>query len=188
MKKLNRDERLIWEAYAHTNVNEAEQGQKELIVLVGPPSIGKSTWVAQNSPDSFVINRDDIVTDIAAKYNMTYDDMFANPRDTAPDPKYGEVIERPSYLPEFLGDHVFSTVTQANGEVHQALQAKFPEAIQSGRDIVIDMTNMSVGARMSSMNHFKEVLDNYKKIAVVFNFEGSDVQKAIKNIAQIQTR
>jgi predicted kinase len=121
--------------------------------LVGPPAIGKSTWVKQNAPGAFIVSRDDIVNKVADKYNLTYDDMF--------DPANKD----------------------KNKEINHEFSKRIPEAMNSGKDIVVDMTNMSVGARKRILGSFNKVIDNYKKIAVVFNFEGSDVKRAIKNIA-----
>ena len=166
---------------------EQQSIDKTLMILVGPPSIGKSTWIETNAPEAYVINRDDIVTRVAGEFGMTYDDLFVSPNQELPeghvDQNYGEVIARPEYLPSFLPDKVWSNVTHANGQVAEELAADFPAAIKSGQDIVIDMTNMSVGARKAQLDNFSSVLDEYKKVAVVFNFEGSDVQQALKKIA-----
>ena len=61
---------------------ELESGasnRKKIYVLVGPPSVGKSTWVKDNAPDSYIISRDDIVEKVAGEYGWTYDDMFFSP-------------------------------------------------------------------------------------------------------------
>ena len=131
----------------------ASDTQKSLLILVGPPAIGKSTWVKQNAPNAFIVSRDDIVNKVAEKYGLTYDDMF--------DPVNKD----------------------KNNEINHEFSKRIPEAMQSDKDIVVDMTNMGVGSRKRMLGSFKNILDSYKKVAVVFNFEGSDVQRAIKNIA-----
>jgi len=45
-------------------------------ILVGPPSIGKSTWVRRNLPNAFVINRDDLVEQVGGENDLTYNQMF----------------------------------------------------------------------------------------------------------------
>jgi predicted kinase len=158
-----------------------------LMVLVGPPSIGKSTWVEQNAPDAFIISRDDIVNEVGQKYGLTYDDMFAAPEAELPvghvDQKYGQVVPKPQGLPPFLPDKLWSKVLDANNEVTDVFNQRFPSAVSSGKDIIVDMTNMSVGSREGILKNFGKGADNYKKVAVVFNSQGSDLQKAIKNIA-----
>lgn len=42
-----------------------------VIILVGPPLSGKSTWVRQNFPDTNVISRDEIVMEVYGSRNYT---------------------------------------------------------------------------------------------------------------------
>ena len=57
--------------------------KNKMIVLVGPPSVGKSTWIKSNFPDAYIISRDDIVDLVSINYGWTYDDMFATPPEDA---------------------------------------------------------------------------------------------------------
>ena len=51
---------------------------KNIYMLVGLPSSGKSTYVENNfDKDSFVLSNDKIREHIAIKHNITYDDTFA---------------------------------------------------------------------------------------------------------------
>jgi len=167
------------------------EDEKKIFVLVGPPAIGKSTWIAQNVPDAYVVNRDDIVTQIAKGKGLTYDDMFASPPKDAEigyqQAPYGVVINRPPELPDFLPEKLWNNVTDANNEVYEALNQRFAGAGQSGKDIVVDMTNMDVANRQRGFASIGD-LPGYKKIAVVFNFQGSDVQKAVINLANKRSK
>ena len=107
-------------------VKKVANEQKNLLILVGPPSVGKSTWVKKNVPDAFVISRDDVVDQVASEVGLTYDDLFASPDQALPvghkDPKYGTVIDRPPYLPKFLPEKVWDKVSDANSQVHKRFQ------------------------------------------------------------------
>ena len=129
-----------------------------IFVLVGPPSVGKSTWIQNNFRESqpYIINRDDLVEQVASEYGWTYDDMFVNPPPESQigefDPKYGEVQSPPSWMT--WANSVFGTVMEANGKVQQLFSQRVTGAVPSGQDIVIDMTNMNAGARSrAASNH-----------------------------------
>jgi predicted kinase len=47
-----------------------------VIILVGPPLSGKTTWVRQNFPDTEVISRDETVMEVYGSRNYT--EAFAN--------------------------------------------------------------------------------------------------------------
>jgi hypothetical protein len=54
----------------------------KLYFLIGPPAVGKSTWIAQNAPGATVCNRDEEVVRAAQQTGVgtgTYDDMFERP-------------------------------------------------------------------------------------------------------------
>lgn len=44
--------------------------------MVGLPGVGKSTYINNYLPDTTVISTDDIIEFLAAKYSMTYNDVF----------------------------------------------------------------------------------------------------------------
>jgi len=174
-----------------SNKKVLSQDEKSVYLLVGPPSVGKSTWLKSNLPDAFVISRDDIVDEVASEFGLTYDDLFANPDKNLQigdkDEKFGTVIKKPHYLPSFLPDKVWDKVTNANGEVHKRLQNRIQEAKLSGGNIVVDMTNMNAKSRQGMLKNFKD-LNGYKKKVVDFKFEGEEVQNAIKEIKNQRAR
>ena len=168
-------------------------GKKALVVLVGPPSVGKSTWTKKYFPDSYIINRDDIVEEVANSYGWTYDDMFATPPVDVEigdvDEKFGTVKKAPKWMT--WTKTVFDKVQEANGKVEQLMNKRVNRAVPSNQDIVIDMTNMNSGARRR--NAFKAIKgneENYYKIAVDFKFQGAEetIKKMAAKRAEIAKR
>jgi predicted kinase len=164
---------------------------KNLYILVGPPAVGKSTWIKNNVPDSFVVSRDDIVESVASELGLTYDDLFKSPDKSLPvghvDEKLGTVIERPQYLPKFLPDKVWDKITKANGTVHKRFQQRLLDAKSSGQDVVVDMTNMTRRARARMLDNFSDLI-NYNKKVVDFSFQGEELEKAIKDVSKFRSK
>jgi hypothetical protein len=163
---------------------ESATDKKRIFVLVGPPSVGKSSWIANTfEEEPYVINRDDIVEDVASSYGWTYDDMFVNPPPDAQvgetDPKYGTVEPAPSWMT--WAKTVFSKVQEANNRVQTEFKMRVAGAPSSEQDIVVDMTNMNAGARKGALAAISGQEGEYEKIAVVFEFEGAE--DAIRNVA-----
>lgn len=162
-----------------------QNSNKKIYVLVGPPSVGKSTWIKQTFVDiePYVINRDEIVEQVAKTYNWTYDDLFVAP---LPDQvegdlseKYGTVVKSPEYMT--WQPLSYDKVLEANGKVAELFNKKVLEA-KGQENIVVDMTNMNVGSRKGALKAIEGSEDEYKKIAVVFNFKGAE--EIIKKVAQ----
>jgi hypothetical protein len=172
-------------------VKKVANETKTLAILVGPPSVGKSTWTKKNMPNAFILSRDDVVEQVASEVGLTYDDLFASPDQDLPvghvDSKFGKVIDRPVYLPKFLPPKVWDKVSEANSQVHKRFQQRIEDAKNSGQDIVVDMTNMNTRARKGMLSNFSG-LDGYTKKVVNFSFEGDDVQSAIKDISKERAR
>jgi hypothetical protein len=158
--------------------------RKKLLVLVGPPSVGKSTWIRSNYPSAYVISRDDIVDEVSSSAGWTYDDMFVNPPAGAVigdrDDKYGEVVEAPFWMP--WAKTAFDRVLMANEEVKRLFNSRVAGAHSSGKDIVVDMTNMSANSRKNAMKAIEGNEGEYFKIAVNFKFEGDE--ETIKKVAE----
>lgn len=182
-----------WRKYVKENLEDspddlrvqaADSGQK-IFVLVGPPSVGKSTWIRENFTDSepYVINRDDIVEKVASEYGWTYDDLFMSPPSESEEgeqsEKYGTVVKSPEWMT--WQPLSYDKVMEANSKVQNMFTSRVTEAPQSGQDIVIDMTNMNSGARERAMKAIEGSEEDYTKIAVVFEFEGAE--KQIKALA-----
>jgi len=157
---------------------EDSGGKKKIYVLVGPPSVGKSSWIKETFGEiqPYIINRDDIAESVAEGYGWEYDDMFAAPPKDAEegdeDEKYGIVVKSPSWMS--WQPLSFDMVMQANDEVQKKFSSRVADAAGSGQDIVVDMTNMNAGARKSELKPIEGNEQDYEKIAVVFNFRGSE--------------
>ncbi len=172
-----------WRKYL--NEQDEPTAKKKIFVLVGPPSVGKSTWIEStfSDADPYVINRDDIVSEVAGGMGWTYDDMFVPPPKEAieggQDPKYGSVVKSPSYMT--WQPLSYDKVAAANNEVHKIFTQRVASANPSGQDIVVDMTNMNARARAGALKAIEGAEGEYEKIAVVFKFEGAEA--IIKKVA-----
>ena len=164
--------------------NESFGDTKKIYVLVGPPSVGKSTWIKNtfNQISPFVINRDDIVENVAKEYGWTYDDMFVNPPTDSKEgdvsEKYGKVVKSPDFMT--WSPISYDKILEANNKVTKLLNEKVLEA-KGKNNIVVDMTNMTSGARKIALKPIEGDEQEYHKVAVVFNFEGA--QDLIKKVA-----
>jgi hypothetical protein len=158
--------------------------EKKIFVLVGPPSVGKSTWIKSTFThiDPYIINRDDLVEKVAEEYGWTYDDLFVTPLVDSKlgdiSEKYGEVVKSPDYMT--WAPLSYDKILEANTKVADLFSKKVSEA--KGQDnIVVDMTNMNVGSRKGALKPIEGSEDEYKKVAVVFNFKGAE--DIIKKVA-----
>ena len=162
----------------------SELKKRKMIVLVGPPSVGKSTWIKSNFPNAYIINRDDIAEKVASSYGWTYDDMFAKPPVDAQvgdsDEKFGNVVAAPSWMT--WAKTVFDKVQEADGKVQQLMNSRVSGAHTSGEDVVVDMTNMNAGSRKSAMKAIEGNEGDYHKVAVDFKFKGAE--DVIKKMAE----
>lgn len=151
--------------------------KKKVFVLVGPPAVGKSTWI-KNTFDNkpYIINRDDIVDRIASGMGMTYDDMFASPSSEEPlgteNEKYGTVVKSPAFMT--WQPLSYSNILEANEKINNLLKDRMRNATQAEGDIVVDMTNMTANARKQALKFLEGNEHDYEKIAVVFDFKGAE--------------
>jgi len=167
-------------AHCKGRLKEEEQSidKRKIYVLVGPPSVGKSTWIKNTFGDiqPYVISRDDIVEQVADNLGWSYDDLFVAPPQGSQlgdyDEKYGEVIKSPSYMS--WQPLSFSKVLEANNQVHVTFTKRVSNAVNSGKDIVVDMTNMTAGARKNALKAIEGSENLFEKIAVVFPFQGAE--------------
>ena len=103
-------------------IKESIKSSRKIYVLVGPPGIGKSTWVKNNVENPYIISRDDLVDFIRKPLNIKYDDMFSKKAD------------------------------DLNKEINKLLKKRFAEAADSNQDVVVDMTNMNSQSRKNALN------------------------------------
>jgi predicted kinase len=167
--------------YGYKTINESDM-DKKLFVLVGPPSVGKSTWIKSNVSNPYVISRDDIVESVAEEYGLTYDDLFASPKEDeigSEHSVYGKVIESPKWMP--FSKLSYQIIADANKEIMERFEQRVLNA-KEHNNVIVDMTNMGVNPRKNILNKLKPIIPNHKKIAVVFNFKGGE--DIIKQMAQ----
>jgi hypothetical protein len=166
---------------------EAEEvkNNKTIYVLIGPPSVGKSTWIKNTFGEiqPFVINRDDIVEKVAEEYGWTYDDLFSSPikdveKEGDKNEKYGIVIKSPAYMT--WSPLSYDKVLEANGKVQDIFNKRVVDG-KGKENIVVDMTNMNSGSRKGALKVIEGVEGEYHKVAVVFSFKGAE--ETIKKMA-----
>ena len=196
--------------------------KKKVYITVGPPSIGKSSWIKANlKPNSFVLVSSDDATSIAAQNNaITYNQMFEYPLqenqrndsgfyegytnlvrpttlkegwvDKAYDGSKGTKFITPLYS-EYIDTEFHSTLghiveqglswktwapkayalnNKAEIEAQEIFDGMVDRAKASNRDVVVDMTHMSQGARLRSLSYFED--QDVEKICVFFAFKGAE--------------
>jgi len=116
----------------------------KIYVLVGPPGVGKSKWIDDNVQDPYIVSYDNAVKAVAAAHNLKYDDLAG--------PKAGD-------LGKVIRAHEKDQVTNA---------------VASGKDIVVDKTNMTAKSRRRALSAIKGSEDRYDKVAVFFDFRGME--------------
>lgn len=96
--------------------------KRKLVMLVGVPGSGKSTYVNNNyNPDEYIIiSRDNIVDEIRTGYGYSYSESFA--------------------------DNNFQKI------VTDELNKRIESAMNSSMNIIVDMTNMSKKSRSKFIN------------------------------------
>lgn len=173
------------------HITEDNGGNNQTVyVLIGPPAIGKSTYV-KNSPglkNAIVISRDDIAIAAAKKYGLTYDDLFKYP------PQDSKIGQKTKGLEKFgtttTNTHpkmkeafplAYSNSLKINALVDHAVASRFLRALKTGQDIVVDMTNMDKRAR--AMNLAPLEGHDIKKVAVIFNFQDRDTLRILSHLA-----
>jgi predicted kinase len=161
---------------------ENHQNQTEIVVLVGPPAIGKSTYIKSKYPESDIVSRDDIVDQVSNSLGMTYDDMFQTPPKDATigttTDKFGTVLNAPSWMT--WTPTVYSNVLQANKIINEKLEERFRNAVLSGNDVIVDMTNMTASARKNALKYVQG--KQYFKRAVVFTLQESNLPELLNRM------
>ena len=154
------------------------KSKKSIFILVGPPSVGKSTWIKNTFGDisPYIISRDDTAEAVAEQLGLTYDDMFVLPPEGSKigdiDPKYGTVVQSPDSMK--WSPTQYDKVVKANEKINGWLYKKIKQADASGKDIVVDMTNMTIRARKRALEAIEGKESEYKKVAVVFETSGAE--------------
>lgn len=183
-----------------------EPTANHIFMLIGPPSIGKSTWIRENVPNAFVISSDETVEAAAKKHGFTYDNLFDGypteeqlntqkldqhgkpmfDADGKPilkgyvHPDFGPIVDQQIKWKSFKPD-AFQFTNTAEKEADDELERLKTTATQSGKPIVVDMTNTSAHIRklvMDKINPGPEFI----KVGVIFEFAGAESE--IKRLAK----
>ena len=128
----------------------------KIYVLVGPPGVGKSYWVEQNVHDPYIISYDKVIDIVRKPLGLKYDEI-AGPR---------------------AGTH--------RKEIERLHKDRIKGAAASGKDIVVDMTNMGSKARRRALAAIQGREGDYEKIAVFFDYRGMEdlIQRSVDKRAQ----
>lgn len=107
-----------------------------LYILVGPPGIGKTTWIAKhfNPEDVYIISYDNAKEAILKKHK------------------------------------VFNSLI--NKQVEALVEAQFAGAANCNKDIIIDNPSLKKSHRANLLSKLNLGEKSYKKIAVIFIFQG----------------
>ena len=113
-----------------------------LYILIGPPGSGKSTW------------REDRIRESEAKGRQI------------------TTVSSDDIIDAYAAEHSIS-YTEAFGRIDQkaikkAVNEKFDDSVRTGLDVIVDRTNMTVGARASFLSRTPKA---YRKVGVVFQID-----------------
>lgn len=160
---------------------------KTLYVLIGPPAIGKTTWIKRFAPHAKVISRDDTIERIAHDNGLTYDEAYATPPQDAAENHLVDGMEKlgivvPSDLKWRPYD--FKLCRDIHRQTASELASASKGYANSDDDVVLDMTNMDKENRALYMPMFTQ----HRKVAVVFNFKGNKLVDALKRNAEKRSK
>ena len=65
-------------------LKEGAEKKLKFVFLIGPPSVGKSYWLANHASqygieNPYIISMDDVTEEVGDQFGFDYDDMFAKP-------------------------------------------------------------------------------------------------------------
>lgn len=134
-------------------LNKITSPKATMIMLIGPPGSGKSTYIndllmiknalCNDNYKVVVISTDDIFEELAKDAGITYTEAF----------------DKFSFK-----------------EIEREMFNRLDTAIKENRDIIIDQTNMSVKSRARKLQKFPS---NYHKEAVVFNVDRVELDRRL---------
>lgn len=137
---------------SHTNLKDVTKNTPEILVLVGVPGSGKSTWtknhIESSANDYVVVSSDAVLDRIASERGLKYSDVYK--------------------------DYIGLATSTAKRD--------FREAVESGRSIIFDQTNVSKKKRRGIL---QQVTKDYTKVAVVFQTEDREVERRLKERAEL---
>ena len=139
--------------------------KKEVIFLCGLPCTGKTTHRKKFYPNHAVVSGDDVTEALAEKYGLKYDDFYISMDEGQTHPRLGKATPNPVGWMSAFRPWVPERVAPALNDWNMMCEAQKAAALLSDRAIV-DMTNLSIGARSRLLNLFKE--EGFKTKAIWF--------------------
>ncbi len=173
--------------------------KKEIYLLLGPAAIGKTSWIKSvGFPKNSlaVISRDEVVKEVSAKYNLSFDDLYHfPPHDSTIGEfisgyeKYGKVIESPSIV-KHLQPFSYQYLDSINAEINFMFYNQFQYAVRNPdiAYIVIDRVHLRKKERMEYLKMLPSDRNNFYISAVLFNFQDPDALNVISKMSEIRTK
>jgi energy-coupling factor transporter ATP-binding protein EcfA2 len=163
-------------------------------ILIGPPAIGKSTFIKTMPENTLVINRDDVVQQVASEYGLTYDDLFILPPTDSKIgdvvsgfEKFGKVKEAPEQIKNWA-PVVFENIDKINLEVFNIMSYLFKQAKTAKYpNVVVDMTNMSLSSRSKILDTMQDKV-HFRYIAVQFDISDPETKEIVKKASEIRRK
>ncbi|CAH6991679.1 conserved hypothetical protein [Vibrio chagasii] len=133
--------------------------------FMGIPCTGKTTHRNKHHKGDFVLSRDDLREKIIAEHELEYHQLFISPDrgERKPHPVLGAVTRSGKY----------ERVEKANKDLDELFQLYMKGAINelfSGRDVVIDLLNVTVAERKEYIEAFGSI-DGVELHAKTFEFK-----------------
>lgn len=138
--------------------------------FVGIPCSGKSTHLHENynQNEIYIISMDDIKYTYADKMKLGYEEFFERPTEseiemnTVSD-KYGAITENGQW-------EKLEIANTAMRKDFSSMVRRSHNALEEGKRVIIDMTNLTKKDRKNAMKWYKDI-DDVKFEATVFQFE-----------------
>jgi hypothetical protein len=167
---------------------ESNSSKRNFFVLIGPPAVGKSSWIENNVKDNrIIISKDEIIEDVIfPKYNLANKDIFKVPTqdlevgEEHPEKKKLGRLTKYTRFSKSKGKEVeelaFENAHAAGEELNAIYDSELKNAISSDvKNIVVDAIHMTRSNRKTTIDYISG-RDDFNIIGVVFPFKGYEKQ------------
>lgn len=177
MKEIQNKE-IIQEPFSKRDLDQAK---KNLYILVGVAGCGKSTW-ANKQEDSYIVSMDEQFEKSAAKNGISYNECFLYPPLGS---KEGDLIPNFEHLGKVVPDSnsrqeekmSYELVMKSNRGAFGMFMGSINKSMESGKNIILDMTNLRPRKRKEALGYFEKILGEYNKVAVVFQLKKDNLNE-----------